>query len=485
MKKILLALVAGLATLVGVLLVRTLRLESRQIEVEPVTGVSVDAGSVAEHLAGVVRFRTISYQDSALFEGDEFLRFHAYLEDIFPGVHSALSREIVGDYSLLYRWDGADTSLRPLLLMAHIDVVPVEPGTESDWTYPAFDGRVAEGYVWGRGALDDKSCLITILEAVEALLQQGFQPRRSVYLAFGHDEEVGGRQGAARIAELLASRGVELEFVLDEGGVIADMVPGIDSLVALLGLAEKGFLSLELSVRMEGGHSSMAPMQTAVGVISTAVHRLETHPVPGGIRGATAAMVDYLGPEMPFLGRLFIANRWLFGKLVERQFAASPEGNAMVRTTTAPTTFQAGVKENVLPSSARAVVNFRVLPGDSTAGVIEHVRRTVADPRVEITTLGFRSEPSPMSDVESPSFRFLERTIRQVLPGVIVAPSLVIGGTDSRYFVGLAEDVYRFMPFTVGADDLKRVHGTNERIPVDGCADMVRFYVQLLRNSAG
>jgi carboxypeptidase PM20D1 len=482
MKKTLLFVLAVLVILVVVLVVRTGRLASRQIEVEPVAEIEVDEEAVAEHLAGALRFRTISHQDSTQFDGGPFLDFLAYLAETYTGVHRVCGREVVADYSLLFRCPGGDPSLGSILLMAHIDVVPVQPGTESDWTHPAYGGEIADGYVWGRGALDDKAALITILEAAEMLIEQGVRPQRTVYLAFGHDEEIGGLAGASAIAELLGSGDVELELVLDEGGVVTDGVPGIGRSVAVVGIAEKGFISVELVVRTEGGHSSMPPSQTAVGILSAAIRELETHPVPGGIRGATEAMFEYLAPEMPFSRRLFIANRWLFGPLIERQFGASPEGNAMLRTTTAATIFQAGVKDNVLPASARAVVNFRILPGDSTESVVEHVRRTVDDPRVEVNPLRGRN-PSPVSDLESEAFTRLQRTIGQVFPHTIVAPYLVVGGTDSRYYVDLSSNVYRFGPLEVGRGDYTRVHGTDERIPVAGLADMVRFYVQLIRNS--
>jgi carboxypeptidase PM20D1 len=485
MKRILFVSLTGVALLLAVLAVRALRFASKQMEVEPVTGIAVDAEGVAERLAAALQIETVSHQDSAAFDAEQFRRFQTYLEESFPAVHEALSRETVGEFSLLFRWAGTAQELKPILLMAHIDVVPVEPGTESEWTHPAFAGRIADGYVWGRGALDDKGSLVTELEAVETLLGDGFQPRRTVYLAFGHDEEVGGMRGAKVIAETLRERGVELDYVLDEGGVVTDAVPGVDAPVALVGVAEKGFVSLRLSVRTEGGHSSMPPDKTAVGILASAVHKLESHQVPGGIRGATAAMFDYLGPEMPFTRRVALANRWLFGPLIESRFGAAPEGNAMLRTTTAPTIFHAGVKDNVLPSSADAVVNFRILPGDGVASVIDHVRSTIDDSRIEIEPLPFYSEPSAISDLGSESYRALQRTVHEMFPGVIVAPYLVVGGTDSRYFNGLTTNVFRFSPITLNRDDFKRVHATDERVAVEACADMVRFYMRLIRNTAG
>ena len=469
-----------------VLVVNALRMSSRQITVEPVSSVPMNEIAAAERLAAALRFATISHENPADFDGETFLRLHAYLEQTFPGVHSTLDRETVNEYSLLYRWAGSDPSLAPIALLAHLDVVPVEPGTEESWTHDAYSGEIADGYVWGRGSMDDKGMLVGSLEAVEMLLEQGVRPRRTVYLAFGHDEEVGGPNGAVAIAALLRSRGVEFDFVLDEGGAIADgMVPGMPGTVALVGVAEKGFMSLELVVEMDGGHSSMPPAQTAIGILGAGIQRLERHQMPLAISGAAESMFDYLGPEMPFKQRIFVANRWLFGGLMKRMLAASPQGAAMLRTTTAPTIFQAGVKANVLPSTARAVVNFRILPGDSTTHVIEHVRRTLGDPRILIRPVeGFASEPSPVSDAGSESFRTVNRTIREVFPGTVVAPYLVTGGTDSRHYAGVARNVFRFGGMRVTAADLGRVHGTDERIGVNAYADLVRFFIRLVRNSA-
>jgi carboxypeptidase PM20D1 len=333
--------------------------------------------------------------------------------------------------------------------------------------------------------MDDKGNLMAVLEAVEHLVADGAAPRRTIYLAFGHDEEVGGR-GATATAALLASRDVELEYVVDEGGAITTgLVAGVAAPVAVVGIAEKGYVSLELTAHAEGGHSSMPPTQTAVGRLGLAVARLEAHKMPRAIRGATAAMLDYIGPEMAFPRRLALANRWLFGGLVARSFGATPGGDAMLRTTTAPTILQAGVKENVLPSTARAVVNFRILPGDSVAGVLAHARRVVADSQVTIAVIASNvSEPSPVSPTESENFRLIQRTITQVAPGTVVAPWLLVGGTDSRQYTRLTSNVYRAEVATIGPDDLTRTHGTDERLAIPDYARAIAFFVQLLRNSA-
>jgi len=284
--------------LTAVALERAFTFRSRQTQASPVAVEPLDTAALAQRLAGALRFKTVSYQDSSQFDAREFQGFHRYLRATFPHLHAALKLEKVNGYGLLYEWTGADPNLPPIVLLAHQDVVPVEPGTESRWTEPAFEGRIAGGYVWGRGALDDKGSLVGILEAVEHQVAAGAKPGRTVYLAFGYDEEVGGRRGAARIAELLASRNVHPELVLDEGGALATgLIPGVSAPVALVGIAEKGYVTVALTAQAEGGHSSMPPDETAVGMLAAAITRLEHHQMPRAIRGPTAAMSDILGPR--------------------------------------------------------------------------------------------------------------------------------------------------------------------------------------------
>lgn len=485
-KKLIGALLLVVLVLGAVTVERAMTFRSRQPLVTPAAVEPLDTVALAQRLAGALRFKTISYQDSTQFDARQFDGFHQYLRTTFPRLHAALKLEKVNGYGLLYEWTGADQGLAPIVLLAHQDVVPIEPGTEGKWTEPPFEGRIAGGFVWGRGALDDKGSLVGIMEAVEHLVAGGAKPRRTVYLAFGYDEEVGGRRGAARIAELLSSRSVHPDFVLDEGGALTSgLIAGIVAPVALVGIAEKGYVTVSLTAQAEGGHSSMPPPHTAVGMLSAALTRLEAHQMPRAIRGPTADMFDYLGPEMPFGARLVMANRWLFGGMLAGKFGATPQGNAMLRTTTAPTVLQAGVKENVLPSSAQALVNFRILPGDSVGSVVQHVRDAVDDPRITVQALEeTQSNPSSVTNVDAEPFKILARTIREMVPGAVVTPWLVVGATDSRHYARLTPNVLRFVGSSIGEGDLRRVHGTDERVSVRGYADAVRIYVQLLRNVA-
>ncbi len=481
----LLVLGLGLALLVVVIAIRTTQMTSRQVFApQPAVPVTVDQDEIAERLARGLQFQTISYSDPAQFDGTPFAGLHAYIAQAFPRVHAALTREVIHDYSLLYTWQGQDETLKPILLMAHLDVVPVEAGTENAWTYPPFAGEIAEGFIWGRGAIDDKSSAFGILESVEALLQDGYRPQRTIYLAFGHNEEIYGQGGAGEIAARLQSRGVELDYILDEGGGISENVmPYLTQPVALVGIAEKGFANIELSVQSPGGHSNSPPAHTAVGILSAAIHRLEDNPYPLRMTEPTEQTLDYLAPEMPLAIRMVFANRWLFGDLIKNQFARVPLTNAGIRTTMAATLFAAGTKENVLPTSARAVVNYRILPGDNIDGVVEHVRQIIDDPQVQIKVLETHSEPSSVSNVDSSSFELLQQTIHQIFPDVIVAPTLVIGASDARHYDALSPHVYRFAPYWQKPEDVARVHGTNERLSVENYELYVQFYSQLIRNS--
>jgi carboxypeptidase PM20D1 len=486
MKKFLLLVGAALALFVAFTVVVTARYESAQVSVTRLPDGAIPEGA-AERLAGALRIRTISSEEAAAFDAEPFTALHAYLQSVFPRVHAHLRRENVATHSLLYTWPGSDSSLKPILLLGHLDVVPVEPGTERNWHYDPFAGRIADGFVWGRGAIDNKSSVIGTLEAIEMLLAEGFQPRRTVYLAYGHDEEVGGAAGARHIAALLKSRGIQPEMVLDEGGVIADgLLPGLSEPVALVGIAEKGFVTIELNTRVAGGHSSLPPRQTAVGILSAAIARLEQTPMRARLEGPARELFDRIGPRFPVIERAVFANLWLTAPFVLRRLAESPTTNAMVRTTAAPTIFQAGTKDNVLPSHARAVINFRILPGDTVADVEEHVKRAVDDSRVDVRSVGrFSAEPSAVSSTDSESFRLLERTIRSVAPDTIVAPYLVVVVTDARYYSGLSRNVFRFLPLRLAPRDLERMHGSDERVGIREYESAIRTYRQLVIEAAG
>ena len=485
--RLVLIMITGVALVViSAVLFRAASITSRQIHVEPIAPITIDIKRSAKRLAGAIRYKTVSYQDRSKIDSAEFLRFHQYIEQAFPRVHATLTREVVNEHSLLYTWKGSTEELNPIVLMGHMDVVPVDIGLDVDWTYPPFDGRIADGYIWGRGSMDVKLALTAALEAVEMLVAQEFQPRRTVYLAFGHDEEIGGLSGAANIASLLEERGIRVAFTLDEGSaIVKGIVPGVTKPVALVALAEKGYLTLLLTATGEGGHSSRPKHLTAIGKLARAIHRLETNLMPAELRQPAAGIFDYLASEMPLGMRVVVTNRWLFEPILVSRLEKSPATNAIIRTTTAPTLLPGtGTKENVIPRQASTLVNFRILPGDTVQGVKDRVVHTINDADIKISQYGDAVKASAVSDQDSPEFQALHRTIRQVYPDTVVAPSLVIGGTDSKHYEKIAENSFRFIPMRLEKEDLKRIHGKDERISIENYGEIIQFYVQLLRNTA-
>ncbi|MDO7854344.1 M20 family peptidase [Hymenobacter convexus] len=473
-----------LLVLIVILAINTWRLPSHQLGAVPAAAPVPVADSALARLAGAVRIPTVSTTDYAQTDTAQFGRFGRYLRQSFPKVFAQLKLEKFNDYGLLFTWPGRNAALKPVLLVGHYDVVPVLPGTEGKWARPPFAGVQAGGYLYGRGAFDDKASVLAQLEAVEYLLGTGFQPTRTLLLAFGHDEETLGRRGAGAIAAALRQRGTRPEFVLDEGGLVkTDGVAGIKKVVALVGISEKGYLSLELTATGRGGHSSMPPAQTSIGIVAAAVVKLEQNPFPARLEGGDDHLLDYLASEVPLGQRVVFANRWLFAPLIKKILAGTASGNATLRTTTAATIFRAGAKDNVLPIDATATVNFRLLPGDSAAGVVREVHRIIDDARVAVKVVGRPNAPSPVSDPDAAAFQRLHRTIRSVFPEAIVAPYVVVGATDARQYADLSPNVYRFLPVQMNQEGIDGMHGTNERLPVQHYPKMVQFYATLIRNS--
>jgi len=485
--------------------------------------VPVDADAAARRLSSGIKFPTISNQDRDDFDAKAFTDWQAFLQKTYPLAHKAMKRELIGEpraYSLLYTWTGTNPALAPIVLMGHQDVVPVVPGTEQQWQHGAFSGDIADGYIWGRGSLDDKIMIQAILEAIEMHLAKGFKPMRTIYLAFGQDEEVGGAEGVQHIVTALKSRGVkEVAMVLDEGlPLAAGLFPGIDSPIALIGTAEKGYVSLELKVAGAGGHSAMPPKNSNIGILALAITRLESNPFPYRITQAVRDQFRFLGPELPAKHRKILADV-AFGKdsnagqSAEPQFTSSDTENiavawhaqnpseetfiqymltsplttAMMHTTTAVTMVNGGVKENVLPPFASAVVNFRILQGETVKSVIEQVTKIIDDDRVTVTDISSSIDPSPVSDPYGEEYKLIEKSIRQTWGSdLVVTPYLVIGGADAKWFAasGITENVYRFTAVRVeSAADTGRWHGVNERVLVDEFARSIGFFHQFIANA--
>lgn len=469
------------AILLAVIVVRTLAVRPPPAQ-EPLEVTLADGrpGS-ADRLSALIRIPTVSRDDQAP-DSASFARLHGEMARLWPRVHAELSLERHGVHSLLFRWEGRQTDLAPVVLMAHLDVVPAD--TTDSWTAPPFSGEQRDGMIWGRGTLDDKGSVTAILDAVESFLEQSFQPERTVYLAFGHDEEVGGTRGAAVIVRALKDRGVVPAFVLDEGGFPTHgAIPGVSGPVAVVGVAEKGSVSIRLTATGVGGHSSVPPQSMAVTNLAEALLELKSSPFPARIDGATEGLFESVAHAMPIHLRVLFANRWLTEPLLIRVLAGKATTNATIRTSMAFTMLSAGTKPNVLPDRAEAVVNFRLLPGDSVDDVRSHVERAVAGREIAVDLMTGSEAVGP-APTDNAAFRYLSAVIRASHPAdnLIVAPYMATGGTDGKHFAELTDNVYRYIPFDLHpARDGVLLHGVNERVESTQMVQAVRFYGTLIR----
>ena len=472
MKKIVLLIVTIVIIILGVLIFNTLTLSSRQVVSDTLEKMNLP-NDIFQNLSNGLQYKTISFSEDAIPDSTAFFGFHRFLKETFPLVHEKLSLEKINIYSLVYTWEGSDSSKKPIILMSHQDVVPVDQPTLSDWEAGPFEGKISETDIIGRGTMDDKGTLIGLLEAVEKLLEESFVPSQTIYLAFGHDEEVGGANGAAAIAKHLKAKGVQASMTLDEGGFIAEnLVPGVESPVAMVNLAEKGFSSFKLIVETNGGHSSAPPKENTIGMLAQAIVDLENNQLPYKLVKPVDYQLEYMGAELPFFKKLAFANPWMFKKPILEALNA--------HTTTAATIIGGGVKNNVIPTVAEATINFRILPGETIESVKQHIENTISD-KIKVEPVGFLTNPSPVSSIDSESFKTLEKTIRDMFPNSVVVPGLVGGGTDARYFYDLSDDVYRFYPIRIGPDSMTRFHGIDEKISKNNYKEIIEFSYHLIK----
>ncbi|KAG9269546.1 N-fatty-acyl-amino acid synthase/hydrolase PM20D1 [Astyanax mexicanus] len=431
-----------------------------------------------------IRIPTVSFSETnqnttALQEFDKLLR------KVFPTVFSSrlVKHEVVADYSHLFTVQGTEPKLLPYMLLAHIDVVPAN---EADgWEAPPFSAKEMNGFIYGRGTIDNKQSVMGILQALEYLLQRGYVPRRGFYIGLGHDEEVSGYSGAVNIVKVLKSHGVKLHYVLDEGLAVLDgVIDGLDGPAALIGISEKGSATVKLSVSTKPGHSSMPSRESSIGILAAAVTRLEENPMPRLFGyGPERGTFEHLAHKFALPLRFIMSNLWLFTPLMSRVMERTPTTNAFVRTTTAVTMFNSGVKVNVLPSLAEAFVNLRIHSAQTLQEVLELIESTVSDERVKIELVnGFDPLPISSFDEQSFGFQIIKKTVLDMFPQLTVAPGICVGNTDSRHYTDLTKDIYRFAPSWFKPGDAQRFHGINERISCKNYEELVLFYFRLFQN---
>ncbi len=476
-KKILLFILTIVLVVVGIVVFNTLTFTSKQTLMEATPAPKLTEDNVL-HFQQALSYKTISYGTPELFDSSQFIGFRKFLENTYPLIHSKFTHEVVAEYSLLYTWPGKNPSLKPIVLMAHMDVVPIEEATKSMWSFDPFAGTVKDNFIWGRGTTDDKINLVSMFESTEKLLKENFQPERTIIFSFGHNEEVGG-SGAIAIASLLVERKIEAEMVLDEGGIITEeKLPGVSIPVALIGTSEKGYLSLELKVEKPGGHSSMPENETAIDILTRAIVKIREKPFDPNFSDPMLGLMESVGPEMPFVQRMAFANPWLFKKLIFGTLEKSGPGSAMIRTTAVPTIIHSGMKDNVVPTVAKATVNLRLLSGDSSKQVIARVKEIMNDKRVVITQLSPFAEASAVTPMSSFAYQHISNAIRKSYPKLIASPFLVIGATDSRHFGKVSTNIIKFSPMI----DPIGFHGIDERVSLTSYQTALWFYEQLIRD---
>ena len=473
------ALLAILLALIVTSLTRTLTM--RQKKHESITTISLpDANLAVEKLQRAITFRTVSSMHENETDWDQFIHLASYLAEAFPLCEKHLKLQSDSEHNLIYCFTGEDVTAHPGLLTAHQDVVPA---IDDEWIHPPFSGVLDGGYVWGRGSFDCKLQLISILEAFEQLLQEGKRPKRTWYAAFGCDEEVnGGTKGATLIAEQFVRMGLTFSLLVDEGGVVSEnYIKGIDRPIAVVGVAEKGYMDTCLSCKREAGHSSTPHMPTALGKIAQAVTAIESSKQQARITKPVEAMLRNIGEEAPFPFAFLFLNLWLTKPLIKMIFSKSPTLNALIRTTSVPTMIEGSDKSNVIAKTSTAVVNSRLLSGDDQRSTLKHLKTVIADEEVSLTVRRYE-EPSLASPTTGEAFDLLKATIAQVFPEAIVTSYLMLGATDARKYQHLCQYIYRFTPVQMDKSEIQRMHASDERIHTDNVQKAVAFFLTLLNS---
>lgn len=455
------------------------------IAIPDVAAYAIDVDAAAQRLSQAIRFPTVSLVE----ETDDrapFQNLHAWMQQTYPAFHAAAKREAFGEFSLLFTWAGSDPAQPPIVLTAHMDVVPVPEDTLEAWGGNPFGGVIQGGYISGRGAIDDKGSLVALLEAAEFLAAQGRQPKRTIIFAFGHDEEIGGDDGAVLMAAALAERGVRAWFVLDEGSAALDPHPLTGRPAAMIAVAERGFATMRVRATGQPGHSSMPPQETAVSLAAEAVDRIHAMPIQRSLEGGPALdMMRALAPELSFTTRMAVANEWLFAPMLRGRMEGDQAARALMGTSVAPTMINGGVRPNVMPGEVEAMINFRLHPRDTSAEILERARAATGD--LEGVTLDWAEPPreaTSVSSTASTSYALIAALSGAALQDMPVAPGLMLAGADARHYEGVAENVYRFQPVLFTPEDLQGIHGLNERISVANFDRMIRFYIGLMEAGA-
>lgn len=431
------------------------------------------------HMGQAIQISTETPDDNYKYDSSTFYKYRQFIDQSYPTVKSTLPRTIIDSFNYIYEWKGTDTSLLPIVLMAHYDVVPVESSAVKLWHAKPYGGEVKEGYIWGRGALDDKASMIAILEATEQLLKTGYQPKQTILLCFGSDEESNGR-GAIAMVNYFKSKKMKFDMVVDEGGEIStEDMKDVKHPIASIGVGEKGYVTLVLTAQKEGGHSSIPGKTSSIDLLSKAIYKLREKEMPAKIIPSIKAYLTRTSAYTDqFWKKMSLSNLWLFEKWVLNDMSEAPASNALIRTTIVPTVFNSGVRDNVIPTFATAYVNSRILPGETQQDVFNFVTKVINDTQIKVTYYpNYSTMPSPQTDINSSAFKRVEKAINSTIEDVVVAPVIMVGATDSRSYRDISDGVVNFSPLT----NAKGYHGIDERLLITDLQKCIHFYTLLMK----
>jgi carboxypeptidase PM20D1 len=479
LKKFLIFLSLAIVVVLAVLLVNTFR--AKPWPLHKASALEPLPDSAIAHMSNAIRIATVSPEDTTTIDSLHFNQFRLFLEQSYPLIHQQLTRTIIKNYSYVFEWMGSDSSLKPIILMGHYDVVPVEPSAIKLWTVQPFSGEIKDSIIWGRGSVDDKAAVISILEATENLLKKGFKPARTVLLCFGHNEESTGT-GAIAIVDYLQKRHIRADMVIDEGGEITTgKMKDVQRPVAMIGVGEKGYVTFELTVEKPGGHSSKPDKETAIDILAKALYKLRSMQMPIKLTAPVKEFFNRVsGSSDNFFNKLALNNLWLFKSTVQNTLSATAEGDAMQRTTIVPTILESGIRENVIPTNAKAIVNSRILTGETTREVEDFIKNAINDNRVSIKIKGdFNTEPSSLTDINSAAFKWMETAVYQTVDDVIPVPYVMLGASDSRNYRSVSDGVINFTPLV----NSKGFHGIDERLPVKDFQRSINFFTSIIKES--
>lgn len=472
------ALAGVLVIIVAVMIIRAIAAGKPDTQSPSSADYDLDANQIADRLAQAVRIPTVSMVGNYKDNAEAFYDFRDFLEKTYPALNAAATRHIINGFSIVYEIKGSDPSLKPGAYLAHQDVVPAPA---EGWEVPPFSGEIKDGFVYGRGSADMKGQLIALVEAVEELLKQGFVPKRDIFLCFGHDEEpMDSMEGAPKIAAWLKERGIELEFVVDEGGTILDgNLLGINNTVALIGTCEKGYCDYVLTCEKPGGHASNPARPSSLAILGKAIDKLERHPMKAKLTPVTKQTFKTLAPHMKFPLKFIFVNIDLLGWLIKPVMSLIPITNALIRTTFAPTMAKGSDTPNVIPPKSEANINCRILTGESVKEVADYIQKTVG-PKIKVS-YAESNEPTPVSSTDTDAYRNLISAISMSFPGLVTAPYMFIAADDAKYYAPVCKNIYRFTPFMMTLDDQKRIHAINERTGVQAMKDATVFFMNAIK----